>query len=946
MKLNFFKFLLVFALSITSYAQVANQPSPLNVCDDDNDGFATFDLTILDAEVLGTQNANDYTVTYHELLSHAENGIDAISSPYNNLIANALTLYIRLEENSTNNVAITTVDLFVNPTPIPIQPTPLEVCSIEGLNNSFAIFDLTLKDDEITGGNSNLYVTYHGTSADAANQVNPYPTTYVNTSNPVTLFVAVTGLNTYCVGLTTLTLRVLPIPSPTPSGLIPDLGLCDDTNTGDNTETFDLTENEPLIYNGEVELSITYYVSESDAISANNAILDPTQFNNTVSPQTIYVKVTNDTTGCFALVNFNIIVDPEPEVNLGMSEQNYCGFDTVTLNANSPFADEFIWYMDGFLISGETSSALILTESGSYQVQTFNSQCGTSALSEPVSLNLYEDVGTINSQNLVEGCDNLLANGSVDFDLEALTASLGFGSGFTVSYYNNNNDANQAINTLSSPYNSFGETLIMRVEDTDALVDGFLGCRELSLLELVVDCEDSGIIDVSAFFDVNENSIFDTSETNFTNGYITYEINNDGVIYTTESSSGRFTIISPDEANTYDINYYFYDENCFDTSIASFEDISVLLGGDVTVEFPIIEAQLCEDISVNLINQQAPRPGFNHANLLEIKNLGSAITSGTVDYILDEHLIINSITEGIGYSTTLNSNGFSLDFIGLLPQESITVSISLLTSTSVSLGTLVTNTVTYTTSTNDMVSDNNESSISEVVIGSYDPNDKMESHGPQILYDDFVTSDEYLYYTIRFQNVGTAEAINVRIEDILDTQLDASTFQMLRSSHDYVVTRIANNLEWNFDNINLPEEQNDAEGSNGFVYFKIKPNAGYAIGDVIENSASIYFDFNAPIITNTFQTEFVETLSVTSFEAVNFTIYPNPAKDEVTIQLVNSNFETGKVNLYNIQGKVILKDIYIQEHASSIDISSLESGLYFVELIIGNTATVKKLIVN
>ena len=269
-----------------------------------------------------------------------------------------------------------------------------------------------------------------------------------------------------------------------------------------------------------------------------------------------------------------------------------------------------------------------------------------------------------------------------------------------------------------------------------------------------------------------------------------------------------------------------------------------------------------------------------------------------------------------------------------------------MTSTSVSLGTLVTNTVTYTTSTNDMVSDNNESSISEVVIGSYDPNDKMESHGPQILYDDFVTSDEYLYYTIRFQNVGTAEAINVRIEDILDTQLDASTFQMLRSSHDYVVTRIANNLEWNFDNINLPEEQNDAEGSNGFVYFKIKPNAGYAIGDVIENSASIYFDFNAPIITNTFQTEFVETLSVTSFEAVNFTIYPNPAKDEVTIQLVNSNFETGKVNLYNIQGKVILKDIYIQEHASSIDISSLESGLYFVELIIGNTATVKKLIVN
>tara|TARA_R110002033_G_scaffold167219_1_gene206254 strand:- start:2035 stop:4542 length:2508 start_codon:yes stop_codon:yes gene_type:complete len=834
------------------FAQVANQPSDLVVCDDDNDGFALFDLTVLNAQVLGAQSSIDYTVTYHETQTDADNDVNAISSPYTNIVSNVQTIYIRVEDINTDNAAMTTVNLIVNP-----------------------------------------------------------------------------------------------IPSPTPSELLPALTLCDDTNTGDGIEIFDLTENELIIINGEVGQSVSYYITEFDAFSDSNVISNPTQFSNFTSPQTIYVKVTSDTTGCFAVVNFDIIVNPSPEVDLGMSEQNYCGFNSITLEANSPFADAYNWYKNGFILTGETSSTLIVTESDIYQVQTFNTECGTSAFSELVTINLYEDAGTIEQQIITVTCEDILPDGSVNYDLDAMTSSLGYGDGFTVSYYGNLVDANQAENALVSPYNSFGETLIIRVEDNDAAVNGFLGCRQLALLDLIVDCEDIGIINVNAFFDIDEDSVFDMDETFFSNGYFTYEMNNDGIIRTIDSSSGNFKIISPDETNTYDINYYFYDENnCFDISISNFENISVLFGDEVTVDFPIINEQSCEDISVNLINSQAPRPGFNHFNYLVIENLGTVITSGTVDYILDDLLILDSIIDGVGYTTTLNPNGFSLDFVDLLPQQSIIVSISLLTPTSVNLGALVTNSAIYTTSTNDVISENNESFVTEQVIGSYDPNDKMESHGKDIVYDDFVTSDEYLYYTIRFQNVGTAEAINVRIEDVLDSQLDETTFQMIRSSHDYVASLIDNNLEWNFDNINLPAEQDDADGSNGFVYFKIKPNAGYAIGDIIENTASIYFDFNEPIITNTFQTEFVETLSVDSYDVASFTIFPNPAKEEVTIQLANSNFGTGKVNIYNIQGKVILKDIDINENTSVLDISNLESGLYFVELTSGNSSIVQKLIVN
>lgn len=463
-----------------------------------------------------------------------------------------------------------------------------------------------------------------------------------------------------------------------------------------------------------------------------------------------------------------------------------------------------------------------------------------------------------------------------------------------------------------------------------------------------IDCENAGIISVSAFYDDNENSVFDGTESNFTNGYFTYEMNNDGIMNIVESSTGSFTIASLEETNTYDINYYFYNEyeDCFDVSTTSFDDVTVLFGENTIVEFPVVNDQSCEDISVYLINQQSPRPGFSHTNYLVIKNLGLITTSGTVDYTLDSDLSITNISTNSNYTTALNANGFTLDFVNLLPGQSIVVTISLLTPTSVELGDMVTNSAIYTTSSNDIVLDNNESSITEEVIGSYDPNDKMESHGKDIVYDDFVNSDEYLYYTIRFQNLGTADAINVRIEDVLDNQLDETTFQMLRSSHNYVVSRVDNNLEWSFENINLPAEQDDAEDSIGYVYFKVKPNSGYGVGDIIPNSAAIYFDFNAPIITNTYQTEFVETLSIGDYNSNSFTIFPNPAKDEVTIQLANSNFESGKVNIYDIQGKVILKDIKLQEQSSNLDISNLENGLYFVELILGNSSTIQKLIVD
>jgi hypothetical protein len=348
----------------------------------------------------------------------------------------------------------------------------------------------------------------------------------------------------------------------------------------------------------------------------------------------------------------------------------------------------------------------------------------------------------------------------------------------------------------------------------------------------------------------------------------------------------------------------------------------------------LIVQDICDDISVNLLSYwSAPRPGFTYRNMLIVKNNGeSTVSSGSVTFTKDA-IVEYSGSTGLSASNTITptATGFTLDFVDLGPGESESIYIDLLVSTSANLGDLITNVAEYTTATSDAVVENNTSSLSEIIIGSYDPNDINESHGPEIEHVSF-TEDDYLYYTIRFQNVGTASAINVTIENTLDLKLDKTTFQMLRASHPYGIERDFDNLTWNFYNINLADETTDEPNSHGFVYYKIKPLAGYEIGDIVPNTAGIVFDFNAPVITNTFNTEFVASLSVID-NNVNalFSLVPNPSTNLVKVKFGTSE-QNVEVSIYNVLGRQVLFQNAKQVMEIPLDISFLESGIYFVKI--------------
>jgi hypothetical protein len=161
---------------------------------------------------------------------------------------------------------------------------------------------------------------------------------------------------------------------------------------------------------------------------------------------------------------------------------------------------------------------------------------------------------------------------------------------------------------------------------------------------------------------------------------------------------------------------------CYSLTTSSFENESVANGSSISRNFPIIKDEPCQDIGVYLIPSVPPIPGFNYANHLVIRNTSlEPIASGTITFTHDTLVTLNSVT-GVdaGNSVTTSSTGFNLDFVNLLPGEEEEVLISLNAPVSLNIGDLLTNSVSYSVS--DLSVDNNNSMITEAVIGSYDPN--------------------------------------------------------------------------------------------------------------------------------------------------------------------------------------------------------------------------------
>jgi uncharacterized repeat protein (TIGR01451 family) len=229
---------------------------------------------------------------------------------------------------------------------------------------------------------------------------------------------------------------------------------------------------------------------------------------------------------------------------------------------------------------------------------------------------------------------------------------------------------------------------------------------------------------------------------------------------------------------------------------------------------------------------------------------------------------------------------------------------------------------------------------SEPVIGPYDPNDitlyKNGRHSDSTL----LLTDVDLTYRIRFQNTGTAEAINVFVLDTISDKLDMSTLQLVETSHLCNLSILNNNvLRFDFPNIHLIDSTTNEPESHGYIFYKIKQKAGNQVGDVIKNTAHIYFDFNEAVVTNTAYDSIIEpsTAFVHSMKQDNhLRIFPNPSEGYISLyhELLTGRQE---VKIIDLQGKEIMNQALDFISGKAAVQLRLPAGIYMLELIHSET---------
>ena len=222
----------------------------------------------------------------------------------------------------------------------------------------------------------------------------------------------------------------------------------------------------------------------------------------------------------------------------------------------------------------------------------------------------------------------------------------------------------------------------------------------------------------------------------------------------------------------------------------------------------------------------------------------------------------------------------------------------------------------------------------QIVRGSYDPNDKQgfpTGYGSEHL----IEPGTELTYLIRFQNTGTDTAFYVEVRDTLSPWLNPASLRVGTASHPFDWTmRGPGALSFRFDNIMLPDSNVNEAASHGFIQFSVRPNANAPLGTLIENDASIYFDFNKPVLTNTTKHRLAVDFYLISpaeepgVDGVQVNVQPNPFRDRTRLSLPEDATGEYRFHLYDATGRAVRK-VWFAGPALEFSTADLTGGEYW-----------------
>ncbi|WP_293872225.1 T9SS type B sorting domain-containing protein, partial [Flavobacterium sp.] len=543
---------------IVNPTPVATAPSDYSLCDyTGSQGYETFNLTTKIPEILGNIDPSTVVVRFYTTLPNAQVGLPATAiataAAYQNSTIYSETLYVRVENIATGCYDIVTLKLVVNGLPNATQPNYPEysVCDDNQSNIGFETFDLSLKANEILSGRTGVSVRFYNSLGDAQNGTGEitnalYPNLlYQNQIQYVqTLGIRITNTSTGCYVISTMDIRVEPLPS-----LIPPTQpytLCDGNQDG--FTRFDLTSLLPGLLNGITTYTLSFHETLQDAISNNTSIANPAQYTNIIPfVQTIYVRAQDTITGCFSVLPIQLNVNPSPITPLTLLDVTTCDQDnnpqdaitavdltqrTPAVLAQQPQAAinyTVTYYTTQLLAQGGTAPIIPDTNYTASNGQTIwvrvqNKLTNCFAigsfkivinipllLTTPAPLNLCDDDTSPNNQ--FHSFNLTVKNAEITQNLP----------GYTVTYYPSLVNAQNGTNAIS-PVNALAYTNIPpAVQTLGVVVTSAAGCKSTTTLDIRVlpipsninqppaltpKCDDNNPGDMLEVFDLTTNAAF------------------------------------------------------------------------------------------------------------------------------------------------------------------------------------------------------------------------------------------------------------------------------------------------------------------------------------------------------------------------------------------------------------------------------------------------------
>lgn len=511
----------------------------------------------------------------------------------------------------------------------------------------------------------------------------------------------------------------------------------------------------------------------------------------------------------------------------------------------------------------------------------------------------------------------------------AITANI-FGGTAPYTYNWNNGKNTASISGLNAGY--------YQLFLTDAN-----GCTSNTYTDLKYDINGNSCyctIEGTVFHDLNENCNKDSGE----NGIQNIQIHCKGFGYTYTDENGHYSFKVPD--GTYEIseaiNSLYPLSNCQNNK--NILQVTAAAGCTRVVNFGNIINPI-HDTHIALWSDNLPIPGFGHTQNLVITNAGTVKENDIVSaYFTDNQIGVPTFSPNGLFSLQQTGYYTSNAIADLEPGKSQVFKVNYTVPTNIPLSTELyfKDSTAYVAPMTNWLNDNspwnNVNQLRENVVGSFDPNFIQVS--PKGLTDNGYISknDSTLEYMVHFQNYGNYFAQNVVVKCQLNPNLEWTTLKPIFSSNPSTISLSETGLlTYTFNNIRLMPKSWNEELSKGFFTFTAKVKAGLAPLTKIENLADIYFDYNAPISTNT-ALNTIEKLSQNEDSVDNEWIqkvYPNPTATEINVQLKKSIIGKVDLNLFDIYGrKITNKSIenYNANTAITLDVSNYASGLYFINI--------------